>query len=191
MGAIATILDLVLQALLIIILINAILSWVRPDPSNPIVMFLERVSDAVCDPIRRLFPTVLGGHRFRTVHRHVSDLVHSAVRGALAARHRHSNVTARLRVRVHPGANGSAGARMARGRRRFGSTSPRRPKAGGPSEALTRFLAGVLGLDAREVEVIRGHASRDKVVAVKGMEPNDLRSRIDGALDPGDPTGGE
>jgi YggT family protein len=63
-GAIATILDLVLQALLIIILINAILSWVRPDPSNPIVMFLERVSDAVCDPIRRLFPTVLGGIDF-------------------------------------------------------------------------------------------------------------------------------
>jgi YggT family protein len=63
-GALATILDLVLQALLIIILINAILSWVRPDPSNPIVMFLERVSDAVCDPIRRLFPTVLGGIDF-------------------------------------------------------------------------------------------------------------------------------
>jgi YggT family protein len=48
--AIAVILDVVLQTLLVVILINALLSWVRPDPSNPIVMFLERVSDLVCDP---------------------------------------------------------------------------------------------------------------------------------------------
>ncbi len=64
LGAVAAVLNVVLQALLIVILINAILSWVRPDPSNPIVVFLERVSDFVCDPIRRLFPTVLGGIDF-------------------------------------------------------------------------------------------------------------------------------
>lgn len=60
-GAIATILDFLLQALLIVIIINAILSWVRPDPNNPIVRFLEAVSDAVCNPIRRMFPTVVSG----------------------------------------------------------------------------------------------------------------------------------
>jgi YggT family protein len=38
-----------------------LLSWVRPDPSNPIVRFLDQVSDAVCEPIRRLIPTVIGG----------------------------------------------------------------------------------------------------------------------------------
>jgi YggT family protein len=63
-GAIATILDILLQTLLIVIFINAILSWVRPDPSNPIVMFLDRVSDLVCDPIRRLFPTAFSGIDF-------------------------------------------------------------------------------------------------------------------------------
>jgi YggT family protein len=57
-------LDIVLQALLIVILINAVLSWVRPDPSNPIVVFLDRVSDFVCAPLRRLFPTVFGGIDF-------------------------------------------------------------------------------------------------------------------------------
>ena len=36
----------------------------RPDPNNPIVMVLERVSDFVCDPIRRLFPTHAGGLDF-------------------------------------------------------------------------------------------------------------------------------
>jgi YggT family protein len=59
--ALAYLLDKVLWLLSLIIIINAILSWVRPDPSNPIVMFLDRVSDWVCSPIRRLFPTVISG----------------------------------------------------------------------------------------------------------------------------------
>src|SRR6266850_8363113 len=62
--AIATVLDIVLQMLLIIIFINAILSWVRPDPNNPIIVFLDRVSDLVCNPIRRLFPTTFSGIDF-------------------------------------------------------------------------------------------------------------------------------
>ena len=60
-GALATVLDIVLNGLLVIIFVNALLSWVRPDPSNPIVRFLDQISDAVCDPIRRLLPTVVGG----------------------------------------------------------------------------------------------------------------------------------
>jgi len=61
LGALATVLEIVLNALTIIIIVNALLSWVRPDPSNPIVRFLDQVSDTVCDPIRRLIPTVFGG----------------------------------------------------------------------------------------------------------------------------------
>jgi YggT family protein len=64
LGAVASVLDIVLQALLIVIVINAVLSWVRPNPANPIVMFLDRVSDFACNPIRRLFPTVFGGIDF-------------------------------------------------------------------------------------------------------------------------------
>ena len=60
-GAVATVLDVVLNALGIILIVNALLSWVRPDPSNPIVRFLDQVSDTVCDPIRRLLPTVVAG----------------------------------------------------------------------------------------------------------------------------------
>jgi YggT family protein len=62
--AIALVLDVVLQTLLLVILINALLSWVRPDPNNPIVMFLDRVSDLVCNPIRRLIPTHVSGIDF-------------------------------------------------------------------------------------------------------------------------------
>ena len=60
-GAVATVLDVVLNVLGIILIVNALLSWVRPDPANPIVRFLDQVSDAVCDPIRRLLPTIVGG----------------------------------------------------------------------------------------------------------------------------------
>jgi YggT family protein len=62
--AIAAVLDVLLQTLLLIVLINALLSWVRPDPSNPIVMFLEKVSDLVCNPIRRVLPTQVSGIDF-------------------------------------------------------------------------------------------------------------------------------
>jgi YggT family protein len=63
-GALAQVLDVVLNVLMVMILVNALLSWVRPDPNNPIVMMLQRVSDFVCDPIRRLFPTSAGGIDF-------------------------------------------------------------------------------------------------------------------------------
>lgn len=61
-GALAGVLDFALGALWLILLVNALLSWVRLDDRfSPIVHFLARVSDAVCNPIRRLFPTVVGG----------------------------------------------------------------------------------------------------------------------------------
>jgi YggT family protein len=64
LGATAAVLDIVLQLLMLVVLVNALLSWVRPDPSNPIVSALDRISDFVCDPIRKLFPTMAGGVDF-------------------------------------------------------------------------------------------------------------------------------
>jgi YggT family protein len=59
--ALAAVLNVVLQLLMLVIFVNALLSWVRPDPSNIIVQTLDRISDLVCNPIRRLFPTIIGG----------------------------------------------------------------------------------------------------------------------------------
>jgi YggT family protein len=64
LNALAGIIAVVSNGLLIVILVNALLSWVRPDPDNPIVRFLDRISDLVCNPIRRLFPTAIGGIDF-------------------------------------------------------------------------------------------------------------------------------
>jgi YggT family protein len=64
LSAVANVIDFLAQALILVLFVNALLSWVRPDPSNPIVMFLDRVSDAVCGPVRRMLPTVYGGIDF-------------------------------------------------------------------------------------------------------------------------------
>ena len=56
LGATARILDIVLNAYLWCIIIRALLSWVNPDPWNPIVRFLQRVTEPVLAPIRRLLP---------------------------------------------------------------------------------------------------------------------------------------
>ncbi|MBF0486151.1 MAG: YggT family protein [Candidatus Omnitrophica bacterium] len=39
-----------------IIVVRALISWVNPDPFNPIVQFLERVTEPVLAPIRRFLP---------------------------------------------------------------------------------------------------------------------------------------
>ena len=64
LGAVAWVLEFLLQSLMIVVFVNALLSWVRPDPNHPIVMFLDRVSDLVCNPVRRLFPTAYSGIDF-------------------------------------------------------------------------------------------------------------------------------
>ncbi|MEW6101382.1 MAG: YggT family protein [Candidatus Omnitrophota bacterium] len=54
--AMARIVDLLLTMLYWLILIRALLSWVSPDPYNPIVQFLYKVTEPVLYPIRRLLP---------------------------------------------------------------------------------------------------------------------------------------
>ena len=39
-----------------IIIAAALMSWVSPDPRNPIVMFLRQVTEPVLSPVRRLLP---------------------------------------------------------------------------------------------------------------------------------------
>ena len=39
-----------------VIIIRALISWVSPDPYNPIVQILHRVTEPVLRPLRRLLP---------------------------------------------------------------------------------------------------------------------------------------
>jgi YggT family protein len=54
--AVARLLELVLWAYFWIIIARAVLSWVNPDPFNPVVRFLHRVTEPVLRPIRRRMP---------------------------------------------------------------------------------------------------------------------------------------
>jgi len=59
--ALARLVELVLWAYFWIIIARAVLSWVNPDPFNPIVRFLYRVTEPVLRPIRRRLPTMQMG----------------------------------------------------------------------------------------------------------------------------------
>jgi YggT family protein len=59
--ALANLVNIVLQAYFWIIIARAVLSWVNPDPFNPIVRFLYRVTEPVLRPIRRRLPTMQMG----------------------------------------------------------------------------------------------------------------------------------
>ncbi|PJA79522.1 MAG: hypothetical protein CO149_01900 [Nitrospirae bacterium CG_4_9_14_3_um_filter_51_5] len=49
---VATILDTILWLYMWVIIIRALISWVNPDPWNPIVQFLDRVTEPVLSQIR-------------------------------------------------------------------------------------------------------------------------------------------
>lgn len=44
-----------------VVIISALLSWVRPDPYNPIVQMLYRLTEPVYAKIRTIIPTTFGG----------------------------------------------------------------------------------------------------------------------------------
>jgi len=60
LNAIATVLDFLLTAYMWIIIARAILSWVNPDPYNPIVRFLYAATEPILHPIRRKLPVSMG-----------------------------------------------------------------------------------------------------------------------------------
>jgi len=56
--AIAVVLDTVLTLYFWIVIISAVLSWVRPDPYNPIVRTLSAITEPVYYRIRKHLPFV-------------------------------------------------------------------------------------------------------------------------------------
>jgi len=53
---IAKVLGVALNIYMWVIIIRALLSWVNPDPYNPIVQFLTRITEPVLRPLRKLVP---------------------------------------------------------------------------------------------------------------------------------------
>ncbi len=67
LAAVAHVLDFVLSAYMWIIIARAVISWVNPDPYNPIVRFLHSATDPVLLRVRRAFPLFAGGIDFSPI----------------------------------------------------------------------------------------------------------------------------
>lgn len=59
LNAVASLLSIILTILYWLILIRALLSWVNPDPYNPIVQFLYKSTEPILYPIRKMLPVQL------------------------------------------------------------------------------------------------------------------------------------
>ena len=66
-AAVAKILDIALTIFMWIVIARAILSWVSPDPYNPIVRFIHNITEPVLFQIRRRIPISFGGIDFSPI----------------------------------------------------------------------------------------------------------------------------
>ena len=67
LSASASVVGFVLTVYMWIIIVRALISWVNPDPSNPIVRFLYSVTDPLLFAIRRRLPLYFGGIDFSPI----------------------------------------------------------------------------------------------------------------------------
>jgi len=58
--AAAKILNMLLELYMWVVIIRALLSWVRPDPYNPIVRFINNLVDPISNRLARMIPTRIG-----------------------------------------------------------------------------------------------------------------------------------
>jgi YggT family protein len=65
--AVATIFDYLLTAVYWLVIIRALLSWVSPDPYNPVVRFIYNVTEPVLAPFRRIVPAYASGMDFSPI----------------------------------------------------------------------------------------------------------------------------
>ena len=59
--AVAQILHMVINMYMWVVIIATLITWVRPDPYNPIVQVLNKLTNPVFDLVRRYIPSVIGG----------------------------------------------------------------------------------------------------------------------------------
>ena len=88
--------------------------------------------------------------------------------------------TARLRVRVAPGAGRSEIVGRYGEGWKLKVTSP--PDRGRANAAVLRLLADTLDVPERSLALVAGHTSRDKVVELHGLDGAEAERRLEGAL---------
>lgn len=65
--ALAAVLNMLLTIYMWIVIARAVISWVNPDPYNPIVRFLYSATEPVLFRLRRVLPVYAGGIDFSPI----------------------------------------------------------------------------------------------------------------------------
>jgi len=79
-------------------------------------------------------------------------------------------------LRVKPNAKKNGFAHMADGKLSVSITAP--AVDGKANAALVKFLAKTLGIRKSACQIIRGETSRDKVIQIEGVSPEEALARV-------------
>ena len=90
-----------------------------------------------------------------------------------------SDATASLKIRVQPKASKNEILGFRGDTLRVRVTAP--PEGGRANDAVVSLLATTLRLARSRVKIIRGHASRDKLVVIEALDAADLSRLLDAA----------
>ena len=85
----------------------------------------------------------------------------------------------RVRVRVSPGARRGGVAGRVGEVWKLRVTAP--AEGGRANEAVVRLLADTMEVPRRSISLVSGHAARDKVVELEGLEAAEVERRLGGA----------
>ncbi len=85
---------------------------------------------------------------------------------------------ARIPIKAVPGARRDEIAGMLGNRLKVRVSAP--PEGGKANAAICALIAAALGLRARQVEIVAGHASPEKTVRVLGADPERIRALLAG-----------
>ncbi len=83
---------------------------------------------------------------------------------------------ATLKIRVQPRASRDQVDGYQGGMLRLRVTAP--PQAGKANGAVVSLLAQTLGIPKKQVQIVRGHASREKLVEVESLTPGEVERRL-------------
>ncbi|MFC2013317.1 DUF167 domain-containing protein [Chloroflexota bacterium] len=83
---------------------------------------------------------------------------------------------AKIAVHVYPNATNNAVVGYVGGVLQMRVSAP--PEKGKANEELVSFLSKVLGVSKSNISIIRGHATRNKLIAISGLGQDEVMRRL-------------
>jgi YggT family protein len=173
-----------------IVIARALISWVNPDPYNPIVRFLYSATEPLLYRVRRSLPIFFGGIDFSplivlvAIYFLQAFLVQSLRDLALSIRWLVSDEPAALRLHIHLQPRAARSRIVGRHGDAIKIQVHAPPVDGAANAALIDLLADTLDVPRRAVRIVQGATGRDKLVEIQSSDPAACRQRLEAALQP-------